>query len=196
MRPVPLRRGSFLVSAAALVAAPAFAKPEAAPKAHEHGLNSAKLPLNTPIQLHIRVLDGPDFDLVAQRGRVVAMNFFATWCGPCREEAADVAAFASAHADDLVVVSVNYRESDDQVRNWRKKHAISYPLAMDEHGFYFHNIGLKAFPTTIFFRADGTVSCVHVGSLGAAELEAEYRLALGADEAPASPTPSPAPAPS
>ena len=76
------------------------------PKVHVHGASGVKLPLDHPVNIKIRVLDGPDFQLEAHRGFVVVLNFFATWCPPCRSEAADFVAFATKHAGEAVVVSI------------------------------------------------------------------------------------------
>ena len=73
------------------------------------------------------------------------LNFFATWCPACQDEAHDVAAFAEANSADMIVVDVYYREDDTTVRAWRKKYAIALPIAMDEHGNFFHNIGSGLF---------------------------------------------------
>jgi thiol-disulfide isomerase/thioredoxin len=175
--PAAVSRRDFVRASASVIALPTLAAVTTVPP-HKHGLNGALLPPNRPINLRVRVLDGPDFALETQRGSVVALNFFATWCPPCREEAHDVVAFATAHVADTTVVSINLRETDDRVRAWRKTYAVNYPIAMDERGILFTNLGLKGIPTTLFFRPDGSISCVYLGPLNADELEAERVLAL------------------
>lgn len=151
------------------------------PKVHVHGANGIKLPLDRPVNLKIRVLDGPEFHLEAHRGMVVVLNFFATWCPPCRHEAPDFVAFAEKHADNAVVVSVDFREEDDKVRDWRKKFAVPYRLAMDEKGGYADSLNIHVFPTTLFFRPDGILSCAIRGAIDAERLAAEFAIAKTMD---------------
>jgi thiol-disulfide isomerase/thioredoxin len=189
-----VHRTGFLTTAAAFLALPVVARADKLPP-HVHGLNGVALSPIAATNLTIRVLDGPDFALQAHRGSVVMMNFFATWCPGCREEAPAVESFASAHADDTVVIGVDFREQDDTVRAFRKKYGLTYPIGMDEQGGYFQNIGLRYFPSTLIFRPDGTLSCVHAGSIDAGELVEERRIALpdAGDGNATDPPPSPSP---
>jgi hypothetical protein len=75
-----------------------------------------------------------------------------------------------------------------------EKYGVTYPIVMDRHEILFTNIGLRVYPTTIFFRPSGVVSCVHVGTMDAEALHEEYRYALGPGD-DASPTPEPPPGP-
>ena len=128
------------------------------------------------------VLDGPPFQLSAYRGKVVFVNVFATWCGPCDAEQPGVVAFARAHADDTVMIGVDVREEDDDVRRYRKKYAIRYPIAMDRYDKRVRGIyreGKMVFPTTIVFKPDGTLSCAWAGTADRDWFEYERKVALG-----------------
>ena len=75
------------------------------------------IPYNRPVGLQMRVLDGPDFDLMKYRGYAVWINIFATWCPPCNHEQAGVVSLAQKYYDrGLRVVGLDYMESDDTVR--------------------------------------------------------------------------------
>ncbi len=130
--------------------------------AHVRGPSSVtSLPEHRPIGWKMEVLDGPPFDLSADRGKVVFVNIFATWCGPCRHEQPTVVAFANAHQDDTIVVGMNYKELDDKVREYRKKFDIPYPIGMDRRGNILRGVykgGDMVFPMTIVFRPDGTLA--------------------------------------
>jgi thiol-disulfide isomerase/thioredoxin len=158
-------------------------KPRRAKKPHVHGPNGVvRLPEHRPIEWSLDVLDGPPFKLSAYRGKVVFVNVFATWCPPCREEQPAVVEFAHAHADDTVVVGVDVNEEDNDVRKYRKKFDIPYPIAMDRYDKVVRGVyreGKMVFPTTIVFKPDGTLSCAWAGEASRAWLDYERKVALG-----------------
>jgi thiol-disulfide isomerase/thioredoxin len=95
------------------------------------------LPYDKTIGLKMRVLDGPDFDLVKYRGYVVWINVFATWCPPCNEEQPEIVRIAKRYyGRGLRVIAMDSQETDDAVRIYRKKYGIPYPIAMDVDGFF------------------------------------------------------------
>ncbi len=167
---------------AAAKPAPASPSPEPSEKPHVHGANGVvTLPEHRLIEWTSDVLDGPEFRLSRYRGKVVFVNVFATWCGPCRVEQPIVVAFANAHVDDTVVIGVDVGEEDNDVRAYRKKYGIPYPIAMDRYDRKVRSIyrqGRMVFPTTIVFRADGTLSCAWAGDQEREWFEAEREYAL------------------
>jgi thiol-disulfide isomerase/thioredoxin len=157
-------------------------KPRPSKKPHVHGPNGVvTLPEHRPIEWTLDVLDGPPFKLSAYRGKVVFVNVFATWCGPCQEEQPGVVAFARAHPDDTVVIGVDVREEDNDVRKYRKKYDIPYTIAMDRYDRKVRSVyreGRMVFPTTIVFRPDGTLSCAWAGDRNQKWFEYEREAAL------------------
>jgi thiol-disulfide isomerase/thioredoxin len=168
-------------------ASPPSGKSKPTRKPHVHGPNGVtSLPEHRPIGWKMDVLDGPPFDLNACRGKVVFVNIFATWCASCRAEQPTVVAFARAHADDTIIVGMNYEELDDKVREYRKTFDIPYPIAMDRAGKILRGVykgDHMMFPMTIVFRPDGTLSCAWAGDADRAWFERERHAAL-ADLAP------------
>jgi thiol-disulfide isomerase/thioredoxin len=204
-----IHRVSFITGALALAAAPLAARADEPPsepqapaspvpaaskpakaaatkKPHVHGANDVVvLPEHRLIEWTMEVLDGPEFRLSAYRGKVVFVNVFATWCGPCRIEQPMVVAFANAHPDDTVVIGVDVKEEDNLVRAYRKKYAIPYPIAMDRYDRRVRGIyreGRMVFPTTIVFKPDGTLSCAWKGDRDREWFEYERLVALGEAE--------------
>ena len=145
---------------------------------HVHGPNGLALSTTTPLDLTFVTVDGINFRLADQRGRVVVVNLFASWCGPCVAEAPDVTAFAAAHAADTVVVSVDVGEPAATARQFRARFGIDYPIAFDESSSVYKSIGMQAYPTTLFVRPDGRLACAFVGQLSREDLEAERTYAL------------------
>jgi len=145
---------------------------------HKHGLNGLKLPLDQTIGLTSEVLDGPKWSLQANRGSVVFMNFFATWCAPCVHETSSFVAYAARAPENVAVVAMNVGDEDDLVRTWRKRFAVPYPICMDRRRIFAANINLSAYPTTLIFRPDGRLSCAFVGSMDDDDLETERLYAI------------------
>ena len=179
-----MRRVSFVAGAAlcAVVVPRSVCAATETVKPHVHGPNGAtKLPQHRVIEWTMEVLDGPRFHLSAYRGLVVFCNVFATWCPPCRVEQPDVVAFARAHTVDTAVIGIDIGEEDNDVRAYRKKFDIPYPIAMHRERGTVPAIFQKdiVFPTTIVFDQDGMLSCASMGDHPRAWFESERAYALG-----------------
>lgn len=170
--------------------------PTASPNPWDQCEQSIALPYDQPIGLKMRVLDGPDFDLVAYRGKAVLLNIFATWCGPCNREMPSVVEAAADYAGrGLAVIGIDSRESDNTVRAFRKRYAIPFPIAMDADGSFVHVLetgkarGTVNFPVTLFIDPRGYLYCDLVGSVGRPQLRyrVERFLAASASDITASP---------
>src|SRR5690348_16169905 len=146
-----MTRDLFVALAAAAIIAPPVPspsprpsispRPTATPFPWDQCEQNPVLPYDRPLGLHMRVLDGPDFDLLHYRGYAVILNIFATWCPPCNAEMPALVNIASTHYDKgLRIIGIDVRESDDTVRAYRKKYAVPYPLAMDEQGGFAYNL--------------------------------------------------------
>jgi len=124
--------------------------------------------------LKVATLDGKAFDLAAQRGHWVIVNFWATWCVPCIKEMPDISRFVSDHAD-VRAIGLAYEDSDKaDIQAFLAKHPVSYPIAqvtMDDAPKDFDEP--RGLPTTYLIAPDGHVAKRFVGpvtgqSLGAA----------------------------
>ncbi len=145
---------------------------------HEHGANGLALSTSVPLDLTFVTVDGTLFALADHRGKVVVVNLFATWCGPCNAEAPDVTSFAQAHAADTLVVSVDVGETAATARQFQARYGIDYPVAADESSRLYKSIGMRAYPTTLFVRPNGKLACAFVGQLSREDLETERSYAL------------------
>jgi thiol-disulfide isomerase/thioredoxin len=115
-------------------------------------------------------LTGGTFDLAAAKGKPTVVNFFASWCGPCNQEAPEVVAFAKAHPDvQMVGVATNDKPFDTQ--SFATRYGISYPVVIDLDGSIGNAWGVTGIPTTFFIDKNGNVRDSIVGSSTQAQFE-------------------------
>ena len=108
-------------------------------------------------------LERESFDLSRTIGRPTVVNFFASWCPSCAEEAADLAAFAAAHPELAVVgVAVNDKRADAE--RFVMRHGITYPVVLDTTGLDGDAWGVTGIPATFFLDAQGRTVTSIVGA--------------------------------
>lgn len=101
-------------------------------------------------------LHGKTWDLAALKGRPVLLNFWATWCEPCREEMPSLEALARRHeADSLTVLMVNYRESAHSIKRFLERMPIRLPVLLDSDGSAARAWTSRVFPTTVMIDRTG-----------------------------------------
>ncbi|MGZ5202081.1 MAG: TlpA family protein disulfide reductase [Telluria sp.] len=98
---------------------------------------------------------GKQWTLPALRGKVVVLNFWASWCGPCVEEVPMLSRLAEERAGQVVVLGVNYKEASWTVDSFRNDHPIRYPVLLDKNGDLFRNWTNGVMPTTVLIGRDG-----------------------------------------
>ena len=119
----------------------------------------------------LRSLDGQVIRLSELRGHTVLVNFWATWCGPCRAEMPDLQAVYEREKDDLVVLSVNVEgisldEARDLARDFRDELGLTFPIVLDNpDGAVFHQYKLKGLPNSFFIDRDGILRDFHFGPM-------------------------------
>ena len=100
-------------------------------------------------------LNGMAWNLARMRGNIVLVNFWASWCEPCRQEMPQLQQLYERHSDDgLVVVGVS-DEDPSQARQYRDEHGISYPSLHDGAGSVMESYQIKAIPTSLIIGRDG-----------------------------------------
>ena len=100
--------------------------------------------------------DGGRWSLHDARGQVVVLNFWASWCEPCRTEMPSLELFAQRHErDGIVVMAVNHRETDAALDRFLQQMPISLPILRDTDGAAARDWGVRVFPTTVLVGRDG-----------------------------------------
>ena len=116
---------------------------------------------------------GKQITLGQFRGQGVMVNFWATWCGPCRTEIPWFSKFATENPD-IVVLGIATDGEPDALRSAVQNLGISYPvLRTDSQTYKAYDISV--IPTTVVVAADGSVQDVHVGAMSASQLERAIR---------------------
>jgi peroxiredoxin len=118
--------------------------------------------------------DGETVKLSDWRGQPVVINFWATWCSPCRAEMPEIVeAFERYQEEDLVVVGVNVQESADKASEFAEEFQMSFPIALDSRGEIQQLYQVRGLPTTFFIDREGRLTARWAGLL-TKDLLAEY----------------------
>lgn len=117
-------------------------------------------------------LSGETVDLADYEGRPMLLNFWATWCPPCRMEMPHLERASRDYADaGLVVVGVNQQESTRQVTSFVEEMGLSFPMLVDPDGRVGSSYGASSLPMSVFVDAEGRVTAVHRGGLTQAQID-------------------------
>ncbi len=130
-----------------VTAAPALAlRPEAPRIGHQAPRFSANL------------IDGTRRSLTDYRGRVVLVNFWASWCGPCKAEIPDLRDLQSAYPPEkFTILAINEDDELKAALDFLKKRPVNFPVLLDEKGRIMDDYGVRGLPTTLLIDTRGVV---------------------------------------
>ena len=138
-----------------------------APSAWAKDFEFSRWPAGEPVpSLQGTDLTGRAWRLANLRGRAVLLNFWASWCPPCRAEMPslqDMAAFYGS--DKIVVLAVNFKESRTTAARFARASAMTLPVLLDPDGDIARQWGVHVFPTTVLINAAGRPSGVVQGEV-------------------------------
>lgn len=156
--PAVWRRRQWLTAAIALPAVAAL-------PARAEGAQRRPWPKARPTPaVELPLLDGAAWSLTRQRGRVIALNFWASWCEPCRAEMPSLELLAQRHeGEGLIVMAINHKESAAAIRRFSERESITLPILRDVDGAVAHAFGVGIFPTTVLIGRDGRAAFSVVG---------------------------------
>src|SRR5882672_11555456 len=109
-------------------------------------------------------LDGQPITLAASRGKVILLNFWATWCGPCRAEIPDLVELQNKYRDHLQILGLVVDDDDrDAIKEFTEKAGINYPVALASNDVRSQYGGIAALPTSFMLDAEGRIVQKHEG---------------------------------
>jgi len=116
----------------------------------------------------LELLDGSSLSLSDLQGQVVVLNFWASWCAPCRREAADLQAVWETYQNQgVTLVGITYRDAQDASLSFIDEHGITYPNGVDEMGRISDAYGVTAVPETYVIDREGRLAWSQIGEIQA-----------------------------
>jgi cytochrome c biogenesis protein CcmG/thiol:disulfide interchange protein DsbE len=126
-------------------------------------------------------IDGKQYRLseVIRKHQATVVNFWATWCPPCRAEIPDFVRFSQKNANpQIAILAVNLQESMAQVKDFAQDAGMKFPVLTDTSGKVGNTYRIYAIPTTFFIDRKGIIRQVVQGSISYSQLETEIRALL------------------
>ena len=130
-------------------------------------------------QFEMKDLEGKPISLEEEKGKIVLLNFWATWCGPCRAEVPDLIELQKKYKDNLEIIALATEEDDTaEVQKFVKKSGINYHVGMATDAIALKYGGIPALPTSFVIDPQGRVVQKHVGLNDPTIYELEVRALL------------------
>lgn len=122
--------------------------------------------------------DGSTFTLSEQKGKVVLLNFWATWCGPCVREMPALEKLHGEYGEDAAILAVNCMEEEGMVDAFLEENGYTFPIAYDAEGEIVMKYPSQGIPYTLVIDGDGVIRQIYVGAADAETQYLEYKGAI------------------
>ena len=127
----------------------------------------------------LRTMNGPNLRLAEQRGRVVMVNFWATWCGPCKVEIPDFVKLYDEYKDKgLVIVGISIDDSPEQLKAFMGEYKMNYPVLQMTPEVETAWGPFYGYPTSLIVARDGSICTKHLGPATKQQFEKEIKALL------------------
>ena len=170
----------FFFALTAALSSPTYSQ-EAAPTAPDSGpvIRFVRNPDHAP-DFKVDDLDGKPLSLSGSRGKVILLNFWATWCGPCRAEIPDLIELQKKYGDRLQIIGLDVDDDDSaEVKKFVEKNGINYPVGIATNEIRIQYGGVAALPTSFVLDDQGRVVQKHEGLRNPLLYEFEIRSLIG-----------------
>ena len=126
-------------------------------------------------------LSGNPVKLSELKGRLVVLNFWATWCTPCRTEIPEFQEIYQQNEQDLVVLGINLEQSPGEIQEFISQLKVTYPILLDTDGLVSRLYKVIQLPNTYFIDRQGILRVRHIGFLSSVQFQ-EYLDKVGVSE--------------
>jgi len=135
---------------------------------------------NAPLHFTLKDMNGADVKLASFKGKVILLNFWATWCGPCKAEIPSLVELQQQYADDLVILGFSVDDTVDKMKPYAAQYKINYPLLVgngreDVQEAFGPLFGI---PVSVIIGRDGKIAKKHSGIATKAQFEREIKALL------------------
>ena len=148
------RKIILIIAAAVMLIVTACTKPKQA---------SADSAVTAPNLSGTDILNGKKVNLSDFKGRIVLVNFFATWCPPCRAEIPDIIKLESENTSNFTVIAVALDQSEADVVNFARNKNLPYPVIMGNNDIVRQWGGIFSIPTSFIINKDGKAVAKYIG---------------------------------
>ena len=133
-----------------------------------------------PLHFTLKDMNGADVKLASFKGKVILLNFWATWCGPCKAEIPSLVELQEEYGDDLVVLGFSVDDPVEKMRPYAEQYKINYPLLVgngreDVQEAFGPLFGI---PVSVIIGRDGKIAKKHSGIATKAQIEREIKALL------------------
>jgi cytochrome c biogenesis protein CcmG, thiol:disulfide interchange protein DsbE len=122
---------------------------------------------NAAPDFELKTLDGKSIRLSELQGKKVILNFWATWCPPCRAEMPEMQNFYENHNKDVEILAVNLTSQDsrDKVGPFIKEYGLTFPVVLDDEGEVLSMYEIEPIPTSYIIDSEGIIRQKYVGPM-------------------------------
>jgi peroxiredoxin len=138
-----------------------------------------------PLDFTLKDMNGVDVQLASFKGKVIVLNFWATWCGPCKAEIPDLVSLQTQYGSDLVILGISVDDTPDKMKPYAEQYKVNYPLLVgngrddvqDAYG------PLWGIPVSVIIDREGRIARKHSGIASREQFEREIVPLIDAREA-------------
>jgi cytochrome c biogenesis protein CcmG, thiol:disulfide interchange protein DsbE len=110
-------------------------------------------------------LQGEAVKIGGKKGQPLVLNFWATWCPPCKEEMPLLEIYAKTYSGQVTIIGVDYGEEKNVVQQFVEEKQITFPILLDQSGIVSDMFFVRNYPMTFFIDKDGVLRAQHLGQL-------------------------------
>ena len=135
---------------------------------------------SAPLDFTVKDMNGADVSFSSLKGKIILLNFWATWCDPCKEEIPDLITLQEQYKDDIVVLGFSIDDSAEELRKYAAEYKMNYPVLV---GAGHENIQeaygpMWGVPVTVIIGRDGKIAKKQSGIRSLAQFEREIKKLL------------------